>query len=35
MSILTGLKESSLACKFVLYRPEYNAKGVGTYGTEF
>ena len=26
MSILTGPKVSSLACKFVFYRPEHNAK---------
>ena len=26
MSMLTGLKVSSLACEFVLYRPERNAK---------
>ena len=25
--MLTGLKVSSLACKYVFYRPEYNAKG--------
>ena len=26
--MLTGLKVLSLACKFVFYRPEHNAKGV-------
>ena len=28
LSMLTGLKVSSLACKCVFYRPEHNAKGV-------
>ena len=32
--MLAGLKVSSLACKFVFYRPEHNAKG-GPNGTEF
>ena len=32
--MLAGLKVSSLACKFVFYRPEHNAKG-GPHGTEF
>ena len=25
--MLTGLKVSSLACKYLFYRPEHNAKG--------
>ena len=25
--MLTGLKVSPLACKYVFYRPEHNAKG--------
>ena len=41
--MLTGLKVSSLACKYVFYRPECNAKGGGggegwrggAHGTEF
>ena len=32
--MLTGLKVSSLACKYIFYRPEHNAKG-GPHGTEF
>ena len=32
--MLTGLQVSSLACKCVFYRLEYNAKG-GPYGAEF
>ena len=27
INLLTGLKESSLECKCVFYRPELNAKG--------
>ena len=27
ISLLTGLKVSSLACKYRLYKPEHNAKG--------
>ena len=30
MSMLTGLKVSSLAYNYVFYRPEHNAKGKGT-----
>ena len=33
--MLTGLKVSSLACKCVVYRPEYNAKGGEHQGIEF
>ena len=32
--MLTELKVSSLACQFILYRPEYSAKG-GPLGIEF
>ena len=32
--MLTGLKVSSLACKFVFYIQEHNAKGGGSHGTE-
>ena len=32
--MLTGLKESSLACKCVFYGPEHNAKW-GQFGIEF
>ena len=32
ISMLTGWKESSLACKCVFYRPEQNAKGGGHQG---
>ena len=32
--MLTDLKFSSLACKYVFYRPEHNAKG-GPHRTEF
>ena len=34
ISMLTGLKVSSLTCKCVFYRPELNAK-VGAHATEF
>ena len=34
ISLLTGLKVSSLACKGVLYRIEHNAKGK-SHGIEF
>ena len=30
--MLAGVKVSSLACKYVFYRPKHNAKG-GTHGT--
>ena len=30
--MLAGLNMSSLACKYVFYRPEHNAKG-GPHGT--
>ena len=32
--MLTALKVSSLACKYVFYRPEQNAEG-GPHGNEF
>ena len=32
--MLIGLKVSSMACKYIFYRPEHNAKG-GPHGTEF
>ena len=32
--MLTGLKVSSMTCKCVFYRPEFNAKA-GAYGIEF
>ena len=32
--MLTGLKESSFACKYVFYRSEHSAKR-GLYKTEF
>ena len=31
--MLTGLKVSSLTCKYAFYGPEHNTKG-GPYGTE-
>ena len=34
MSMLTGLKVSSLTCKGLFYRTEHDAKG-GTYATDF
>ena len=34
VSMLTGLKVSSLTCKCVFYRTEHNAKW-GSHGTEF
>ena len=34
ISMLTGLKVSSLTCKFVFYRPELTAKA-GTHRIEF
>ena len=34
ISMLTGLKVSSMTCKCVFYRPEFNAKA-GAYGIEF
>ena len=34
ISMLTGLKVLSLACKCVFYRPEHIAKG-GLHGIEF
>ena len=34
ISMLTGLKVSSLTCKFVFYRPELNAKA-GAHRIEF
>ena len=35
MSMLTGLKVSSLTWFYVFYRPENNSKGEKTHGTEF
>ena len=32
--MLADLKMSSLACKYIFYRPEHNAKG-GPHATEF
>ena len=34
ISLLTGLKVSSLTCEYVFYKPEHNAKA-GGHGIEF
>ena len=33
--MIAGLQVSSLACKYVFFGPEHNAKGGGPHGTEF